>query len=97
MSGGSCHSDHRPRIAGGSAFASHWRSFFVSHGRFGHWRESKSMVDQFMELPLEMQQFIVKPVNLPDLELAMKLSQTSVEKLRGIAEKHSRYYLLIDE
>ncbi len=61
-------------------------SFFVSHGRFGHWRESKSMVDQFMELPLEIQHFIVKPINLPYLELAMKLSQTSVEKLRGIAE-----------
>jgi transcriptional regulator with XRE-family HTH domain len=60
--------------------------FFVSHGRFGHWRESKSMVDQFMELPLEIQHFIVKPINLPYLELAMKLSQTSVEKLRGIAE-----------
>jgi len=61
-------------------------TFFVSHGRFGHWRESKSMVDQFMELPLEIQHFIVKPINLPYLELAMKLSQTSVEKLRGIAE-----------
>jgi len=61
-------------------------SFYVSRGRFGHWRESKSMVDQFMELPLEIQHFIVKPINLPYLELAMKLSQTSVEKLRGIAE-----------
>lgn len=61
-------------------------TFFVSHGRYGHWRESKGMVDQFMDLPLEIQQFIVKPVNLPYLELAMKLSQTSVEKLRGIAE-----------
>jgi transcriptional regulator with XRE-family HTH domain len=61
-------------------------TFFVSHGRFGQWRESKSMVDQFMELPLEIQHFIVKPINLPYLELAMKLSQTSVEKLRGIAE-----------
>lgn len=61
-------------------------TFYVSHGRYGHWRESKGMVEQFMELPIETQQFVVKPVNLPYLELAMKLSQTSVEKLRDIAE-----------
>jgi transcriptional regulator with XRE-family HTH domain len=69
-----------------TALSTPLETFFVSHGRYGHWRESKGMVDQFQELPVEMQQFVVKPVNLPYIELAMKLSQTSVEKLRGIAE-----------
>jgi len=30
--------------------------------------------------------FISKPVNLPYLELAMRLSDLSAEKLRGVAE-----------
>jgi transcriptional regulator with XRE-family HTH domain len=69
-----------------TALSTPLETFFVSHGRYGHWRESKGLVDQFQEMPIETQQFIVKPVNLPYLELAMKLSETSVEKLRSIAE-----------
>jgi transcriptional regulator with XRE-family HTH domain len=69
-----------------AALSTPLETFYVSHGRYGHWRESKGMVDQFQELPIEIQQFVVKPINMPYMELAMKLSQTSVEKLRGIAE-----------
>ncbi len=58
----------------------------VKFGRIGKWRAEKDLVEQFQDLPLEMQQFICKPINMPYLELAMKLSDTSVDKLRAIAE-----------
>jgi len=40
----------------------------------------------FQNLPPEIQSFIVKPTNRPYLDLAIKLSEMSVEKLRSIAE-----------
>ena len=39
-----------------------------------------------MALPLEMQVFVSKPINRPYLELAMRLNDMSVDKLRGVAE-----------
>jgi len=35
---------------------------------------------------LDLQEFILKPVNQPYLELAQKLSQMSVDKMRDVAE-----------
>lgn len=40
----------------------------------------------FDELPPEMVEFINKPLNRPYLELAKKLSEMSVDKLRNVAE-----------
>ena len=40
----------------------------------------------FLELPLELRQFVARPVNRPYLELAMKLSDMSKDKLRSVAE-----------
>ncbi|HMD89776.1 MAG TPA: helix-turn-helix transcriptional regulator [Anaerolineaceae bacterium] len=60
--------------------------FFDSHGPIGNWRAQKQTVNKFMELVPEMQDFVCTPVNRPYLELAMRLSQLSVEKLRSIAE-----------
>jgi hypothetical protein len=37
-------------------------------------------------LPLEVRQFVATPVNRPYLELAMKLSSMSRDKLRAVAE-----------
>jgi transcriptional regulator with XRE-family HTH domain len=39
-----------------------------------------------LDLPPEMQDFISKPINHPYLELAMRLSEMSVDKLREVAE-----------
>lgn len=41
---------------------------------------------EFNELPAELVDFINKPINRPYLELAKKLSEMSVDKLRNIAE-----------
>ncbi len=57
-----------------------------SHGPIGRWRNERAETAQFLELEPELKQFVIKPVNLPYLRLAMRLSQMSVEKLRHIAE-----------
>jgi len=40
----------------------------------------------FKELSPDLQAFVIKPVNRPYLELALRLSEMSVEKLRTVAE-----------
>jgi transcriptional regulator with XRE-family HTH domain len=61
-------------------------SFFDRSGPIGHWMESEETVQEFLELPLELRQFVSAPVNRPYLELAMKLSSMSRDKLRSVAE-----------
>lgn len=62
------------------------RDFLDQNGPIGKWAIQKKAVEDFTKLPLEMQQFISKPVNLPYLELAQRLSGMSVDRLRGVAE-----------
>jgi transcriptional regulator with XRE-family HTH domain len=60
--------------------------FYDEHGPIGKWRVQQGSLQKFYDLPPEMQQFVAKPVNRPYLELAMRLSELSVEKLRAVAE-----------
>lgn len=62
------------------------REFRDQTGPVGRWAIHKKALEDFSELPLEMQQFISKPINLPYLELAQRLSEMSVDRLRGVAE-----------
>ncbi len=62
------------------------RDFRDQSGPVGRWAIHKKALEDFSELPLEMQQFISKPINLPYLELAQRLSGMSVDKLRAVAE-----------
>ena len=62
------------------------RDFLDQNGPIGKWSIQKKAMEDFTKLPLEMQQFISKPVNLPYLELAQRLSEMSVDRLRGVAE-----------
>lgn len=59
---------------------------FVRDGPIGEWRIANQLVQDFLRLPLDLQQFITKPVNRPYLDLSTRLSNLSVEKLRAIAE-----------
>jgi transcriptional regulator with XRE-family HTH domain len=75
--------------------------FFASTGPFSHSSEivyktestsSTPPVDSpvptvqvELDLPEEIKEFVLKPVNRPYLELAMRLSKLEAEKLRGIA------------
>lgn len=60
--------------------------FYDQHGPIGKWRTQQSVYQKFLDLPPEIQQFVSKPVNRPYLELAMRLSDLSAEKLRAVAE-----------
>lgn len=62
------------------------RDFQDKHGPVGEWLIEQQQVNAFLELPDDLRKFISKPVNLPYLELAERLSEMSVEKLRAVAE-----------
>ena len=59
---------------------------FDQSGPIGEWRTQNDYVRSFLELSAQHKLFISKPVNLPYLELAIRLSDLSVERLRAIAE-----------
>jgi transcriptional regulator with XRE-family HTH domain len=60
--------------------------FFDQNGPVGQWMTSQRAMQKFLDLPEEIQNFACQPVNRPYLELAMKLSDLSREKLRAVAE-----------
>jgi hypothetical protein len=60
--------------------------FFDKSGPVGQWRKEQDAVGKFKDLPANLQDFVCKPVNRPYVELALKLSELSVERLRAIAE-----------
>ena len=62
------------------------RFFQDQHGPVGSWIVTQKAVHDFQELSPELQTFVSKPVNRPYLELAQRLSEMSVEKLRAVAE-----------
>ncbi|HEY5731473.1 MAG TPA: helix-turn-helix transcriptional regulator [Anaerolineales bacterium] len=61
-------------------------SFFDRSGPIGQWLTNEEAIQNFLELPEELRQFAAQPVNRPYLELAMKLSAMSKDKLRSVAE-----------
>ncbi len=56
------------------------------HGPVGRWLQAQEDFEAFAELPAEMRAFILKPINRSYLELAMRLSEMDVNRLRTIAE-----------
>jgi transcriptional regulator with XRE-family HTH domain len=69
-----------------TALGSQIESFYDRNGPVGRWMTSQRSMDKFLELPEEMQAFVCQPVNRPYLELAMKLSEMSKDRLRSVAE-----------
>ena len=61
-------------------------SFFDRAGPIGQWMLNEEAISDFLQLPLELRQFVGQPVNRPYLELAMRLSNMSKDKLRSVAE-----------
>ncbi len=61
-------------------------TFFDRSGPIGQWMISEETIRNFLELPMELREFVAMPVNRPYLELAMKLSNMSKDKLRSVAE-----------
>ena len=69
-----------------SSLSARIETFFDQGGPVGQWMTQRKSMRQFMELPAELQTFVGQPVNRPYLELAVKLSSMSSEKLRSVAE-----------
>jgi transcriptional regulator with XRE-family HTH domain len=69
-----------------AAMGSRIDTFFDQSGPVGQWLNSQRALQKFLELSAEMQNFVCQPVNRPYIELAMKLSDLSREKLRSVAE-----------
>ena len=61
-------------------------SLFDQTGPVGYWLSQQQAIQDFKKLPPELQGFVCKPVNRPYLDLALKLSKLSTEKLRSVAE-----------
>jgi hypothetical protein len=55
-------------------------------GTVGTWHQQAEIDHHFHELPTDVQEFVIKPVNIKYLEVAMKLSRMPASKLRSIAE-----------
>lgn len=62
------------------------KEYIDQQGPVGKWNSRQHALQQFAEMPIELQAFISKPVNRPYLDLALRLSNMSVEKLRAVAE-----------
>ena len=59
---------------------------FDQSGPVGQWLSQQQSIQDFRKLPSELQDFVCKPVHRPYLDLALKLSGLSTEKLRSVAE-----------
>jgi transcriptional regulator with XRE-family HTH domain len=62
------------------------REFQDQKGPVGVWNAQQRAIHDFLALPLNIQTFITKPVNRPYLDLAVRLSEMSADKLRAVAE-----------
>lgn len=56
------------------------------HGPVGKWSIQQRALGEITTMTPEMQEFISNPVNRSYLELAMRLSEMSVDRLRAVAE-----------
>jgi transcriptional regulator with XRE-family HTH domain len=61
-------------------------TFFDQGGPIGQWITQQEAIQQFLDMPTELQNFVCQPINRPYLDLARKLSEMSTDKLRSVAE-----------
>jgi transcriptional regulator with XRE-family HTH domain len=62
------------------------KDFQDNRGPIGTWLKQQRVLQNFAELTPELQDFLSKPINRPYLELAQRLSEMNVDKLRAVAE-----------
>ncbi len=60
--------------------------FLDNEGPLGAWRKQQKEIEGFLELPEALREFVSQPINRPYLELAQRLSEMNVDKLRAVAE-----------
>lgn len=52
----------------------------------GKWIAEQRSAENFHKLPLDLQDFVSRPINKPYLEIAMKLEKLQTDELRAVAE-----------
>jgi len=62
------------------------REFHDQKGLVGVWNAQQRALRDFLALPPDIQSFITRPTNRPYLDLAVRLSEMTVDKLRAVAE-----------
>ncbi len=62
------------------------KDFQDKSGPLGAWAAQQQAVRGMLEMSPDLLNFVSKPINHPYLELAQRLSEMSVEKLRAVAE-----------
>ena len=62
------------------------KHFRDQYGPLGAYFTQQQAVEDFKELPVDLQIFVSRPNNRPFLELAQRLSEMDVKKLRSVAE-----------
>lgn len=55
-------------------------------GPVADWLREQRYIEQLIDMPTELQEFVCKPYNRPYIEIAQRLSEMSVDKLRNVAE-----------
>jgi transcriptional regulator with XRE-family HTH domain len=62
------------------------QQFLDRQGPVGTWASQQRTVQNFLTLSDDLQEFVSKPINRPYLELAQRLSEMDVNKLRAVGE-----------
>lgn len=62
------------------------KAFQDQRGPVGSWLTQQQYFKNFLSLPPEIQEFVCKPINHSYLEVAHRMSEMPVDKLRNIAE-----------
>ena len=60
--------------------------FFDLKGIIGQWRNDLEETNKIKSLPENLKEFVSKPVNVPFIELAIRLSELDVNRIRTVAE-----------
>jgi transcriptional regulator with XRE-family HTH domain len=60
-------------------------SFFEQQGTVGQWDASHRAYEQFKELPQELQDFVMNPVNESYIRVAMRLANMPADKIKDMA------------
>jgi transcriptional regulator with XRE-family HTH domain len=60
--------------------------FFETKGLIGQWRTELEETNKIKSLPDHLKEFVSKPVNVPYIELAIRLSELDVNRIRSVAE-----------
>jgi transcriptional regulator with XRE-family HTH domain len=55
-------------------------------GPVGEWRSRRQAFEAFLDLPVELREFLSEPTNQPYLDLARNLSAVSIDRLRALGQ-----------